>query len=146
MNKAKKNKIIILCIGMCVMSFGVYLLLNSISTNIMFFLTPTELQSKQEDDSKAVRLGGLVKKGSIKTARDNSGLVEFILTDETNEVKVKYMGILPSLFKEGQGIVAKGYLTRKPTDTFIAVFSAKELLAKHDENYKPPTSNTKSNI
>jgi cytochrome c-type biogenesis protein CcmE len=102
----------------------------SLNDNIDLFLTPSELVEKKDVINKNIRLGGVVKKGSIQKG---SGLyLSFITTDFKKEIQVKYNGILPDLFREGQGIVAYGkYLDN-------GIFYAKEILTKHDEKYMPP--------
>ena len=95
--------------------------------NIVFFFSPTELKNKQIIN-QIVRVGGLVSDGSI--IRLDGSVTEFIITDNQEELKVRFTGILPNLFRDNQGIVAKG---RLEGDIFIA----NELLAKHDENYMP---------
>ena len=113
-------------ISLC--SIGVYIILSSLNDNIVFFYPPSEI-SKIEKNSK-VRVGGMVKNGSIIREKDNK--IRFIITDYTEELEIIYQGILPALFREGQGIVAEG--TLQSTKSFWAI----KLLAKHDENYMPP--------
>lgn len=109
-------------------SIGVYTILSSLNDNIVFFYPPSEI-SKIKKNSK-VRVGGIVKNGSITREEDNK--IRFIITDYSEELEIIYQGILPALFREGQGIVAEG--TLQPARSFLA----KKLLAKHDENYMPP--------
>jgi cytochrome c-type biogenesis protein CcmE len=108
-------------------SIGVYIILSNLNDNIVFFYPPSEI-SKIKKNSK-VRVGGIVKKGSITREIDNK--IRFIITDYSEELEIIYQGVLPALFREGQGIVAEG--TLQPTRSFFA----KKLLAKHDENYMP---------
>ena len=109
-------------------SIGVYIILSNLNDNIVFFYPPSEI-SKIKKNSK-VRVGGIVKNGSITREEDNK--IRFIITDYSEELEIIYQGILPALFREGQGIVAEG--TLQPARSFLA----KKLLAKHDENYMPP--------
>ena len=109
-------------------SIGVYIILSSLNDNIVFFYPPSEI-SKIKENTK-VRVGGIVKNGSITRETDNK--IRFIITDYSEELEIIYQGILPALFREGQGIVAEG--TLQPARSFLAI----KLLAKHDENYMPP--------
>lgn len=98
--------------------------------NMMYFYTPTDLTAGNVSVGAKLRLGGLVEKGSVQ--RGDGLLVNFVLADCEKTVKVRYSGILPDLFREGQGIVATGSMAED------RVFVADEVLAKHDENYMPP--------
>jgi len=105
--------------------------LRAFNENLMFFFSPTEVVDGKAPQDHLFRLGGMVVKGSVQ--RPGDGLtVKFVLTDMAKEVPVEYTGILPDLFREGQGIVANGKLNAD------GVFVAQEVLAKHDENYMPP--------
>ena len=107
-----------------------FLILKSLEENVVYFISPTEIQNLPEiNDKKKVRVGGLVKKGSILT---KSQEINFIITDMKNEIQVSFSGSVPNLFSEGKGVVAEGYL--KDRNFFVA----KKILAKHDENYMPP--------
>lgn len=107
------------------------LVLNAFQKNLLFFFTPTQVIAGEAPRDHVFRIGGVVTKGSVQ--REPGSLkVRFKVTDTANTVEVHYAGILPDLFREGQGIVAKGRLTDG------AVFEASEVLAKHDENYMPP--------
>ena len=105
------------------------LVLNAFQSNLVFFFSPSQVVAKEAPTSKTFRLGGLVKEGSVK--RDGTQ-VEFAVTDTAKTITVRYTGILPDLFKEGKGVVAQGQLQGD------GVFVAREVLAKHDENYMPP--------
>jgi cytochrome c-type biogenesis protein CcmE len=110
---------------------GVGLALKSLDQNIMFFFTPSEVMSGKAPQNKLFRMGGMVVEGSVD--RPGDGLtVKFDLTDNEQHVTVRYAGILPDLFREGQGIIANGKLNDS------GEFVAEEVLAKHDENYMPP--------
>ena len=104
------------------------LVLNAFQSNLVFFYTPTQVEAKEAPANRTFRLGGLVVAGSVKREGVN---VSFMVTDTAKNVPVKFEGILPDLFKEGKGVVAQGQLKE-------GVFQAKEVLAKHDENYMPP--------
>ena len=104
------------------------LVFNAFQSNMVFFYSPTQVGAKEAPMDRTFRIGGLVKEGSVK--RDGVN-VNFIVTDTAKTVAVRYQGILPDLFKEGKGVVAQGKLEGD-------VFVAREVLAKHDENYMPP--------
>lgn len=104
------------------------LVLNAFQSNLVFFYSPSQIASKEAPTGRTFRLGGLVEAGSVK--RDGV-MVNFVVTDTAQSVPVRYSGILPDLFKEGKGVVAQGQLRD-------GVFEAREVLAKHDENYMPP--------
>ena len=104
------------------------LVFNAFQSNLVFFYSPTQIDAKEAPVSRTFRLGGLVQEGSVK--RDGV-TVNFVVTDTLKNVPVRYDGILPDLFKEGKGVVAQGQLQGD-------VFVAREVLAKHDENYMPP--------
>jgi cytochrome c-type biogenesis protein CcmE len=104
------------------------LVLNAFQSNLVFFYSPSQVAANEAPAARTFRLGGMVEQGSVK--RD--GLqVSFIVTDTAKTIPVRYEGILPDLFKEGKGVVAQGQLQS-------GVFVAREVLAKHDENYMPP--------
>lgn len=125
-----KTKIRFYKLLFCLISItiGIYLILYSLSKNIIYFYYPSEIV--KIEGTKLIKLGGLVKQGSIKYINQSS--TEFILTDNTEDIEVHYRGILPLLFREGQGIIALGQLENN-------VFMAKQLLTKHDEQYRPPS-------
>jgi cytochrome c-type biogenesis protein CcmE len=104
------------------------LVLNAFQSNLVFFYSPSQIAAHEAPASRTFRLGGLVQEGSVK--RDGVQ-VSFVVTDTAKTVPVRYEGILPDLFKEGKGVVAQGQLQG-------GVFVAREVLAKHDENYMPP--------
>ena len=106
----------------------VALVLNAFQSNLVFFYSPTQVVAKEAPSARAFRIGGLVEEGSVKL---DGTLVRFVITDTAKTVPVRFQGILPDLFKEGKGVVAQGQLQD-------GVFVAREVLAKHDENYMPP--------
>ena len=122
-----------LVIGLLVLGMGAAtaLILNAFNQNLMYFYSPSDVQAGKAPAARDFRIGGLVVAGSVKRATDKLE-VEFTLSDLKQQVTVKYAGILPDLFREGQGIVANGKLDAN------GVFVAREVLAKHDENYMPP--------
>jgi cytochrome c-type biogenesis protein CcmE len=106
----------------------VALVLNAFESNLVFFYSPTQVAAKEAPTARTFRVGGLVEEGSVKV---DGTMVRFVITDTAQKVSVRYTGILPDLFKEGKGVVAQGQLRE-------GVFEAREVLAKHDENYMPP--------
>jgi cytochrome c-type biogenesis protein CcmE len=114
--------------GIAILGVAVGLVLFAMSDAIVFFYTPSEAAEKVEQ-GKRFRLGGLVAEGSVK--RHPDGRIEFVVTDTIASMPVIYSGILPDLFREGQGVVAEGVLERD------GLFKADSVLAKHDENYMP---------
>lgn len=127
MQKSVRNRLLLSCLTIALIAGGVALMLRSMSDNIVFFYEPSELH--KADLSKDIRLGGLVEKGSI--VKIDAATLEFYLTDYKTKIRARYRGVIPTLFREGQGVVAAGMMH---DDLFVA----KELLTKHDENYKPP--------
>ena len=107
----------------------VFLVLKSLEENVVYFQSPSEINSLTELTNNKIRVGGMVKKNSITM---NSNEVNFIITDFKNEINVTYSGAVPNLFEEGKGVVAEGVLKDRN------FFSATKILAKHDENYMPP--------
>lgn len=126
----KQRRGVFIALGIGVLCAAVFLVMFALKDTIVFFHTPREVVEKHIAPGKRIRLGGLVEQGSVKRG---SGLsVEFAITDTARSIPVRYTGILPDLFREGQGVVAEGRL-----DT-AGVFTADTILAKHDENYMPP--------
>ena len=108
---------------------SVFLILQSLKDNVVYFQSPSEIKSLVELDKNKIRVGGMVKKQSVSV---NSKEIYFIITDFKNEINVRYSGAVPNLFEEGKGVVAEGFL--KDRNYFMAT----KILAKHDENYMPP--------
>ena len=124
-----RHKRIAIVVGVLAMVGGAAaLVLNAFQSNMVFFYSPTQVASLEAPVAKTFRLGGLVQQGSVQ--RDGLN-VNFVVTDTVKTTPVRYQGILPDLFKEGKGVVAQGQLQN-------GVFVAREVLAKHDENYMPP--------
>ena len=108
----------------------IFFILKSLEDNVIYFLSPTEIHNKSDISyNKKIRVGGLVKEGSINK---EGNMINFIITDLKNEIVVSYSGLIPNLFSEGKGVVAEGKLNDKK------YFIANKILAKHDENYMPP--------
>jgi cytochrome c-type biogenesis protein CcmE len=112
-----------------IVSLATALVLNAFNSNLVFFYTPTQIAAHEAPLERTFRIGGMVRQGSV--TRDGVR-VRFVVTDTAKDVPVQYDGVLPDLFKEGKGVVAQGRLGAD------GVFTAKEVLAKHDENYMPP--------
>jgi len=127
----RKKRIIMVCAILVGISISAILILTAFEKNLMYFYSPTEIINGDAPKTRSFRIGGLVVTDSVIRNSDDLK-VSFILTDTINEVKVIYEGILPDLFREGQGIVANGKLQ---SDN---IFIAEQVLAKHDENYMPP--------
>ncbi len=129
MNSIRKKRIYNICLVILFSISGVGLILYSLNSNLDYFFTPTELKNKTIPVDKRIKVGGMVLKGSVERI---SSKVSFTITDYENSVNVEYDGIVPDLFKEESGVVVLGYLKNQ------MVF-AEEVLAKHDENYMPPS-------
>jgi cytochrome c-type biogenesis protein CcmE len=126
--KPKHQRLALLGLGILTLGAAAALVLTAFEDNLVFFHTPTELATKQVAPTQRLRIGGLVAENSVvKSGSD----VRFVVTDGANAINVAYRGLLPDLFREGQGIVAEGTFQN-------GVFTAREVLAKHDENYMPP--------
>jgi cytochrome c-type biogenesis protein CcmE len=114
-----------------VLGVAVTLVLAAFNKNLVFFFSPSQVVAKEAPIDRTFRIGGLVAPGSVKRQADGV-TVEFAVTDTAHTITVLYQGILPDLFREGKGVVTQGRLDES------GVFRAKEVLAKHDENYMPP--------
>jgi len=127
----KKVKLRFVFLGLILASviLTVFLILQSLKENVVYFQSPSEIKSLIELNKKKIRVGGMVKEQSVFI---NSDEVNFIITDFKNEINVIYSGAVPNLFAEGKGVVAEGFLKDKN------YFTATKILAKHDENYMPP--------
>ena len=131
MKTHRRNKLLAIIGGLLLLSGAVALILYALSSNINHFYPPTEVSQGKAPLDKTIRVGGLVAYNSVKRAADGLD-VEFTVTDNQNSLTVQYHGILPDLFKEGQGVIAEGQLVSKTE------FVASKVLAKHDEKYMPP--------
>ena len=128
--KPRSRRIALVVAVVAVVGTAGALILNAFNSNLVFFFTPSQVVAKEAPIGKSFRIGGMVEKGSLKRAADMQ--VEFRVTDTAHTMTVAYKGILPDLFKEGKGVVARGHLDPD------GHFEAEEVLAKHDENYMPP--------
>ena len=127
--KPRHKRLAIVVGVLAAVGVGVALVLNAFQSNLVFFYTPSQVAAKEAPVGHTFRLGGLVQAGSLQ--RDGVN-VSFLVTDTSKTIPVHYQGILPDLFKEGKGVVAQGQVGAD------GIFVAREVLAKHDENYMPP--------
>ena len=128
--KKVKKRASLLVIFLLVSVLGVFLILNTLNKNILYFNSPTDIKINQDlNYNKKIRIGGMVKKNTLEI---NNQEIKFIITDFKNEISVSFKGTIPNLFAEGKGVVAEGMLKDK------RFFEADRILAKHDENYMPP--------
>ncbi len=131
MHPLRKRRLILIIIMVVGVATATGFALVAFNQNMMFFFTPSDVQAGKAPENRLFRMGGIVVDGSVKKS-DTSTDVWFDITDNEKAVTVKYSGILPDLFREGQGIITKGKLNAD------GEFIAEEVLAKHDENYMPP--------
>ena len=129
--KARHKRLVLVVAGLAVIGLATTLILNAFNSNLVFFYTPSQIAAHEAPTNRSFRIGGLVEQGSLRRQPDGV-TVRFVVTDTAKAVPVSYTGILPDLFKEGKGVVAQGSLAAD------GVFHAREVLAKHDENYMPP--------
>ncbi len=127
--KRKHKRLTFVLVALVLLGGAAALVLSAFEENIVFFMSPSDVAAGKVSDDRRFRLGGLVEDGSVD--RSGGETVQFRVTDTANTVNVSYTGILPDLFREGQGVVAEGRIV---DGTFVA----DEVLAKHDENYMPP--------
>jgi cytochrome c-type biogenesis protein CcmE len=125
----KQRRLTMIGTGLVVLGLAVALVLNALRDSIVFFNSPSDVIEKQMTAGTRIRLGGMVKDGSL--VRGDNLQIRFEVTDGANDIAVSYQGIVPDLFREGQGVVAEGRI--EPGHTF----RADSILAKHDENYMP---------
>lgn len=131
MNPKQKRKLIAIIGLLILLAAAATLILYALKQNINLFYTPTQLLQAQYHPDQTVRIGGYVKKHSVEYDRTGQNMT-FIVSDNINQLTVHYQGVLPNLFREGQGIVATGKLSDQH------IFVAEQILAKHDEKYMPP--------
>ena len=131
MRLRKRQRLLLIAVALILVGGATGLVMLALSDSVAFFVTPSDIATDRVDVDRRFRLGGLVVPGSIERSGED-GAVAFALTDQAHQVRVRYQGLLPDLFREGQGIVAQGRLAGD------GVFVASEVLAKHDENYMPP--------
>ena len=130
LTKKVKNRTLFLILILSVSIIVIFFIIKTLNSNLLYFRTPTDIKlSNEKTMQRNIRLGGMVKKGSISVNLDE---IKFIITDLENEIFVSYKGTVPNLFLEGKGVIAEGKLVDKN------FFIANRILAKHDENYMPP--------
>jgi cytochrome c-type biogenesis protein CcmE len=127
--KPRHKRIAAIALGVVALGAATALVLTAFEQNLVFFFTPSQVAANEAPQGRTFRIGGMVVAGSVK--RDGVE-VRFVVTDTAKTIPVVYRGALPDLFREGKGVVAQGQLGAD------GVFAAKEVLAKHDENYMPP--------
>jgi cytochrome c-type biogenesis protein CcmE len=127
--KPRHKRLIAIVGGLAALGIAAALVLVAFQENLVFFFTPSQVAAKEAPLGRTFRIGGMVEKGSVK----REGVeVRFVVTDTAKSIPVLYKGALPDLFREGKGVVAQGQLGAD------GIFRAREVLAKHDENYMPP--------
>ena len=127
----KRRRLVMIVSALVVLVLAVGLVMQALKSNLVYFMAPSDVVAGEIEPGRQFRLGGLVAKNSVTKAAD--GLtIEFVVTDLVNETAVRFKGLLPDLFREGQGVIAEGRLDDGGT------FVATSVLAKHDENYMPP--------
>ncbi|MCG8355879.1 MAG: cytochrome c maturation protein CcmE [Kiloniellales bacterium] len=126
----KRKRMIAVLAGLASVAVAAALVLSAFEENLLYFYSPSDLTSQEVPRDRPIRLGGLVAEDSIKRL-DDGLTVQFVITDLAHQVAVTYKGILPDLFREGQGVIAEGRYSERG-------LIADEVLAKHDENYMPP--------
>jgi cytochrome c-type biogenesis protein CcmE len=129
--KPRHKRLALIATGLAALGAAAALILNAFQSNLVFFFSPSQVAAHEAPQGRSFRIGGLVQQGSLQRQADGVS-VRFVVTDTVQGIPVVYTGILPDLFKEGKGVVAQGQLGPD------GVFQAKEVLAKHDENYMPP--------
>ena len=131
MKQHRKKRLINILLISLLSGSGVLMVLYALNTNLDYFYTPSEIISEKLPSNKRVKVGGMVREGSvIRNGED----ISFVITDYEESISVQYKGIVPDLFKEGSGVVALGYMENNS-------LNAEKVLAKHDENYMPPALN-----
>ena len=127
--KPRHKRIAAIVVGLAALGIATALVLTAFEKNLVFFFTPSQVAADEAPKGRTFRIGGMVLAGSVK----REGVeVRFVVTDTAKSIPVVYRGALPDLFREGKGVVAQGQLGAD------GVFRAREVLAKHDENYMPP--------
>ena len=130
LSKKARSRLFVLIFLLLLSAIVIFIVFKSLKENVVYFFSPTEIYNNEKISlNKKIRIGGLVKEGSVTK---NQMLINFIVTDLSNEIVVSYNGLLPNLFSEGKGVVAEGKLKDKK------YLIADKILAKHDENYMPP--------
>jgi cytochrome c-type biogenesis protein CcmE len=130
LSQARQKRVIWALVIVLGAGLGAFMMLQALQKNVMYFYSVSELHETPTPPQKTVRLGGVVASGTLEKREDLA--VAFAMTDYAHSIRVVYQGLLPNLFREGQGVIATGYLEENGR------FVATELLAKHDEEYMPP--------
>jgi len=134
MKAIRKQRLATVLLILTTSAIGSFLIIRALDSNLDFFFTPSELFKENIPNNKRIKVGGMVLEGSVSRDKTN---ISFVITDYEGSINVKFDGIVPDLFKEGSGVVVLGYLQDK---TIIA----EDVLAKHDENYMPPSIDLKN--
>ena len=134
MKAIRKQRLATVLLIVTTSAIGSFLIIRALDSNLDFFFTPSELFKENIPNNKRIKVGGMVLEGSVSRDKTN---ISFVITDYEGSINVKFDGLVPDLFKEGSGVVVLGYLQDK---TIIA----EDLLAKHDENYMPPSIDLKN--
>ena len=134
MKTIRKQRLITVLLILITSAFGSFLIIRALDSNLDFFFTPSELFKEEIPNNKRIKVGGMVLEGSVTRDKTN---ISFVITDYEGSIDVEFDGLVPDLFKEGSGVVVLGYLKDK---TLIA----EDVLAKHDENYMPPSIELKN--
>ena len=134
MKTLRKQRLITVLLILTTSALGSFLIIRALDSNLDFFFTPSELFKEEIPNNKRIKVGGMVLEGSVTRDKTN---IFFVITDYEGSINVEFDGLVPDLFKEGSGVVVLGYLKDK---TLIA----EDVLAKHDENYMPPSIDLKN--
>ena len=131
MKPIRRKRLMSVLLILITSALGSYLIIKALDSNLDFFYTPSELTDQEIPNNKRIKVGGMVLEGSVLREKTK---IEFVITDYEGSIEVVFDGVVPDLFKEGSGVVVLGYLNEK-------TLYAEEVLAKHDENYMPPSIN-----
>ena len=134
MKAIRKQRLITVLLILATSATGSFLIIRALDSNLDFFFTPSEIYKEEIPNNKRIKVGGMVLEGSVLRDKTN---ISFVITDYQGSISVEFDGIVPDLFKEGSGVVVVGYLRDK---TLVA----EDVLAKHDENYMPPSIDIKN--
>jgi cytochrome c-type biogenesis protein CcmE len=134
MKAIRKQRLITVLLILATSATGSFLIIRALDSNLDFFFTPSEIFKEEIPNNKRIKVGGMVLEGSVLRDKTN---ISFVITDYQGSIDVEFDGIVPDLFKEGKGVVVLGYLRDK---TLVA----EDVLAKHDENYMPPSIDIKN--
>ena len=134
MKTIRKQRLLTVLLILTTSALGSFLIIRALDSNLDFFFTPSELFKEEIPNNKRIKVGGMVLEGSVTREKTN---IFFVITDYEGSINVEFDGLVPDLFKEGSGVVVLGYLKNK---TLIA----EDVLAKHDENYMPPSIDLKN--